>query len=138
MDKNPHNWRQGRRFQPLFFLFLILGPFVVLPFLLLLPAVTTLRSAWNKRPVVLWRLATLASIVAAVMLTQLSSPMFLGLNSPIPPTATPDGPLHWMLELQRPYLNAAIIALFAFLPLSAVSTVQTLVDRRKFTSRSTV
>ena len=136
MTTSTNNWRHGRRFQPLFFLFLILGPFVILPFLALLPALTTLRSAWNKRPAALWRSAVFASVVTAVMLTQPSSPIFLGLNAPILPSPTPDGPIQWLLEEQRPYLNAAIISLFVFLPLSAVSTLQTLMERREITTDS--
>jgi len=41
-----------------------------------------------------------------------------------------------MLEQQRPYLNAAIISLFVVLPLSAVSTLQTLRQRGKIKTGS--
>lgn len=45
----PANLLNGRLFRPAFFLFLVCGPFVLAPFLLLSPTRVLLRAAWNKR-----------------------------------------------------------------------------------------
>lgn len=121
-----------RRFQPMFFLFLIVGPFVVIPYLIASPAFVTLRAAWNRTPKYVWRLAIVISIDFAFLVTQPSSPIFIGLDAPIPPSiAMSAGAASSIVETQIPYVNAALIFLFVLFPLSAASTYSTMLTRRK-------
>ena len=135
MNERFQNWRTTSRTAPVFFLFLILGPFVVLPFLIVTPAIVTFRAAWSKQPHFAWRLSAACTITLALLLTLPSSPLFWRLDLPIPPQDPFLGGFSWMLEMQRPYLNAAIISLAIALPLSAASTIATKMTQRGITKR---
>lgn len=131
MSQRFQNWRRTSRFAPVFFLFLIFGPSVILPTIVLLPAIVTLSAAWSKRPRFIWRTATAATIVLAFLITQPTSPLFWRLDLPIPPQADFPHWAPWLVEMQRPLLNAAIIASAIALPISAASATATALSRRK-------
>ncbi len=128
------NWRQMSRFRPLFFLFLLLGPFVILPFIIISPAIITFRAAWSKHPRFIWRIAALCTIVFAILLTQPLSPLFWRLDLPIPPQISASDGVSWLLEMQRPYVNAALISLAVAIPFCTASTIDTLIARCRITN----
>lgn len=137
MSERFHNWRRHSRFRPLFFLFFILGPFVVLPFLIISPAIVTFRAAWSKQPRLLWRFSAVCTIVLAVLITQPSSPLFWRLDFPIPPQDQISGGLSWLLEMQRPYLNGAVLSLAVAMPFSAASAIHSVRTRGHISNRGT-
>ena len=135
MSERFQNWKRSSRFRPIFFLFLLIGPFVVLPFLVVLPAMVTFRAVWSKRPRFVWRLAAVFTILLAFLVTQPSSPLFWRLDVPFSPPNEISGGATWLFEMQRPYLNAAIITLAVALPLSMVSAIDTVLTRRRMSNQ---
>ncbi len=124
------------RYHPIRYVFLAAGPFVVIPYLVLMPVIVTLRSAWNKRPRALWRMATVVSTSVALMVTCPPSPFFIGLDRPIDPSMFYDRSSYMMslwnlLGWQCVLVNAALIASVVLFPVSAASTVATIVSRRR-------
>ena len=130
MSKGFQNWKRSSRFRPIFFLFLLLGPFVVLPVLVVAPAMVTFRAVWMKRPRFVWRCSAVLTVVLAFLVTQPSSPIFWRLDVPLPSIQI-SGAVSWWFEMQRPYLNAAIIFLVVATPLSVASAIDTAVSRRR-------
>ena len=135
MKERFQTWKSSSRFRPVFFLFLLLGPFVVLPLLVLAPAMVTFRGVWLKRPRFAWRLSAVSTIVLAFLLTQPSSPLFWRLDLPFSPPTQISNVVSWLYEIQRPYLNAAIISLAVATPLSLASAVETVLARRRLTNK---
>lgn len=124
----------------MFVAFLILGPLAVLPCLVLLPAQVSARAAWGKQPRLWWRLGTIASVAAAVLLTVPASPLCVGLERPIDPTPLLEGDrydvsVRSILAAQCVLLNAALIGCAALLPLSSASAWPTLAERRRASHR---
>ena len=134
MSERFQNWKRSSRFRPVFFLFLLLGPFVVLPILVVAPALVTFRVVWMKQPRIMWRCWAVGTVVLAFLLTQPSSPLFWRLDMPLPPPREVSDGASWLIEMQRPYLNAAIIFLGVALPLSMASAVDTIISRRRATN----
>ena len=133
MNERFQNWRRMSRFSPIFFLFLILGPFVVIPYLIISPTIVTFQAAWLKQPRFVWRSFAIVTIVLACFVTMPASPLFWRLDLPIPPQDPITNGLSWLVEMQRPYLNAAIISLTIALPFSTASTIATMMSRRRVT-----
>ena len=109
--------------RPIFFLFLILGPWVVIPYLIICPVQFTLSAAWRKPPVLAWRFAVLMSVLVSILVTCPSSPIFVGLNAPIPIDMKD---LTSLVNQQFLFVNAALIASMICLPVCAVSTIHSL------------
>lgn len=123
--------------RPIFFLFLVLGPFVVLPYLILSPARVTLSAAWRKTPTLYWRIAVCLSVFTAMVITCPASPVFLGFNVPFTISAFGSAnagmePL-WSVIVwpQLLLLNASLIGLVVCLPVSAASTIHTHMKRKR-------
>ena len=131
MSERFQNWKRSSRFRPVFFFFLLFGPFVVLPLLVLSPTIVTFRAVWSKRPRFAWQFSAVCTIVVGVLVTQPSSPLFWRLDLPLPPPSQISDGASWLIEMQRPYLNAAMIFLVVALPLSLVSAIDTIMTRRR-------
>lgn len=122
-----------RRYRPIFVLFLICGPYVLVPFLLLLPAMTSLRAIWHKSPT--WRFAVIAFMLFAVAVTGPLSPTYLNAEFfPFRVPATRRDGWNSLLAWQIPGVNRALIANCVFLPLTTISACETLLRRRKQSS----
>ena len=125
------NWKRSSQFRPVFFLFLLFGPFVVLPSLVLAPVIVSLSAVWAKQPRIAWRSLAVCTIVLGILLTQPSSPLFWRLDVPFPPPTQINDAASWLLEMQRTYLNAALIFMAVATPLSVVSAIDTVIARRR-------
>ncbi|MDB4766455.1 hypothetical protein OAG71_02075 [bacterium] len=109
-------------------MFLILGPFVVIPYLIIRPVQFTLSAAWRKPPVWAWRFAVLISVLVSIIVTCPSSPIFVGLNAPIPIDMND---LTSLVNQQILFVNAALIASVICLPVCAVSTIHSFVTNKE-------
>ncbi|MEM6689617.1 MAG: hypothetical protein AAF664_09335 [Planctomycetota bacterium] len=131
MNEHPPSWKTSKLFRPLLFLFLLFGPFVILPSLMLSLTVVSLRAAWSKQPRVAWRISVASTIVFAFFATHPTSPFSWRSDWPIAPQYPTSIGTLWLVEMQRPYLNAAIIGLLVAMPLSATSAIDTAIRRRR-------
>jgi hypothetical protein len=128
--------RPARSFRPIFFIFLIAGIFFIVPYMLLMPTQVCLRAAWRKRPLFAWRSAACISTAIALVITCPPSPFFVGLDGPIPldlfPSESGYYPTFWsILKSQCFLINATLIAMIVCFPLSALSTLSTIRERRR-------
>jgi hypothetical protein len=114
--------RASTPFRPLFFLFLLIGPAVFLPCLLLTPAVICLRSAWSRSPTWAWRTAVVITLITCFLLTGPTSPLFIGLDWPLSAEVLPES--FWQTQYvlaeltwaQMRLVNASLIAILVCFP----------------------
>ncbi|MEO9594975.1 hypothetical protein [Rhodopirellula bahusiensis] len=116
-------------FRTVWILFLVAGPFVVLPYLILMPSITVTRAAWNSKPVLVFRPAVYISVVIAILVTFQPSPFPFGLDGPLSPrlVADPDTMplmLYSVLRTQIQLVNAAMIAACVLFPVNAAHTLR--------------
>ena len=121
--------------RPIFFLFLVLGPlalgpFVVIPFLMVQPINVTFRAAWKKSPTWIWRLAVVVSVLLSLAITMPLSPLFIGLDGPIPLAGGAQYELLILLP-QLVVINAALVASIVCFPVAAASTFHTMACRKR-------
>lgn len=114
--------------RPLYFLFLILGSIVVVPYLMTRPVQVTLAAAWRKCPALLWRPAVIVSVLLACLVTLPGTPLFVGLGGPIPLAGVQAYPLFLGHMLM---INAVLIGMLVCLPVSAASTLHTYLVRKQ-------
>ena len=105
----------------------------VLPLLMMSPYAVIVAGAWAKSPRRVWRSGVVVSIVLAVILTILASPLYVpaGLPIPLPTGDTDSWPATAGLTGCIVLINSLLVAGVALLPLSAASTIATVVSRRK-------
>ncbi|MBB3210599.1 hypothetical protein FHS27_006447 [Rhodopirellula rubra] len=126
------------QFRTVFIVLLVAGPFLVLPFLALMPALSVSRAAWGNVPRLPWRIAVSLSVVAAFLLTLPHSPMFVGLDGPIPLDFF-DGcigagnALSDLVATQCYFLNAGLLVALIMLPVNAAHSFAN--SKNRFSNR---
>ncbi|MCM2372928.1 hypothetical protein [Aporhodopirellula aestuarii] len=117
--------------RPIFLAFLVLGPYAVLAYMVLMPALLMLRSAWQKQPKLRWRAGVVASVILAVMVAFPSSPIFIGYDRPIDASRFGNATGYWgIVAWQLPFLNISLITATALFPLTAFAAYDTKTQRK--------